>query len=107
MQMVLKDGTTYTLLDNSTALEVIMKCTDLSEFTETIGKLSDENLSEFTINNTKYENRKLAEAKLYFDATGMEAHFVLIPTEAQAIIDAAVARYADKANGYDILTGGV
>lgn len=109
MKITLKDGTTYNGADNSTTQEMIIFVSDVYEFVEVYNKMTDGNLSEYHVGDSVAYGRTLMETKTYKWSDKLEAHFVAIPTEAQAVIDEMGRRAeasADKAEGYDILTGG-
>lgn len=110
MQIILKDGTTYEGAENSTTTEFIIFVADIDAFTTEYKKMTDENLSALTVGDITVQNRTLSETKTYKMNGKLEAHFVVLPTEAQFIIEEMEHRAEenqDKANGYDILTGGI
>lgn len=109
MQIILKDKTTYECADNSTLQEMIIFVPDINEFTSIYNKMTDENLSEYSVGDQTAYGRTLMETKTYKYADKLEGHFVAIPTEAQAIIEGLEQKAEsnqDKADGYDILMGG-
>lgn len=109
MKIVLKDGTEYEGAANSTATEFIVFVSDIDAFAAEYKKMTNENLSALTVGDTTVINRTLHEAKVYTINGQVEAHFVVLPTTEQVIIDemgARVALNADKAQAYDILMGG-
>lgn len=108
MQITLHDGTTYDGADNSTTTELIIFVAGMDDFVAAYNTMTDENLSEFTVGEVTAYNRTLMETKTYKWQGRMEAHFVVLPTEEQALIEQMEARaeaYADKAQAYDILVG--
>lgn len=110
MDIILKDGTTYEGASNSTTTEFIIFVADIDAFAAEYKKMTDENLSRLTVGDTTVVNRTLSETKTYKYADKLEAHFVVLPSEAQTIIEEMEQRAEvnqDKADGYDILTGGI
>lgn len=110
MEIKLKDNTTYQGADNSTLTEMIIFVKNITEFVEVYNNMTDDNLSEYSVGEATAQGRTLTETKTYKYVDSLEAHFVAVPTEAQAIIEEMERKAAvnkDKANGYDILTGGV
>lgn len=108
MNIVLRDGTTYEGADNSTTTELIIFVSDIAGFVGVYNKMTDANLSEFTVGDTTVVGRTLMETKTYKWQDRLESHFVVLPTEEQAIIEemeARVTEYEDKAQAYDILMG--
>lgn len=108
MTITLKDGTTYKGADNSTLQEMIVFVRNIDEFIAAYDKMTDENLSEYSVGGETATGRSLAETKTYKYADRIEAHFVVLPTEAQRVIEemeARAAEYEDKAQAYDILMG--
>ena len=108
MTITLHDGTTFDGADNSTTTELIIFVADMDAFVAAYEKMTDANLSEYTVGEDTVYNRTLMETKTYKWQDAIEAHFVVLPTEEQAIIEQAEARaaqYADKAQAYDILMG--
>lgn len=110
MTITLKDGTTYEGAENSTLTEMIIFVADLNGFVSAYNKMTDDNLSEYSVGEATAKGRTLMETKTYKYVDKLEAHFIVLPTEAQAIIEEMEQRAeanSDKAEGYDILTGGV
>lgn len=108
MQITLHDGTTYEGADNSTTTELIIFVADMTAFMSAYNKMTNENLSEYTVGEDTAYNRTLMETKTYKWQDRIEAHFVVLPTEEQVIIEQMESRatqYADKAQAYDILMG--
>lgn len=109
MKIKLKDGTEYVGASNSTIEELIIFVLNVEEFVDVYNTMTDENLSEFTVGDTTAQNRTLMETKTYKYNNFIEAHFVVLPTEAEILIEASRALAtvnADKAEAFDILMGG-
>lgn len=108
MILTLKDGTSYECTDNSNVTEFAIFVADIDAFVEVFDKMTDENLSSFTLDEEVFAGRTLMETKTYKWQNQLEAHFVTLPTEEQRIIEEIEVRAAqaqDKAEAYDILMG--
>ena len=97
MQIKLKDGTEYEGAANTTPEELIIFAQDMNEFVTVYNTMTDENLSELTIEDTVY-SRRMVETKTYRWLDKVEAHFVTLPVDG--------GEYKDKAEAFDILMGG-
>lgn len=114
--IILKDGTSYEIADNSTVEEIIVFPEDIDALAECWNEMTDENLSEFQIFGVTDTNRTVIETKVYKIPEALEAHFVTALAADKARLDELSAKITvledelqkseDKATAYDILMGG-
>lgn len=111
MNLILKDGTDLVCADNSTVSEIIMFFDTVTSFSGVYSELSEENLSEFTLNNVNHTDRIVTEVSCFPNhlMDYIEAHFKTETSANAARIESLtnqLAQYKDKADAYDILVNG-
>lgn len=116
MKLILNDGSTYTIDNQSTVFDIIMPVTSITEAGQIYEAMHLTNLSRMTIRDDEghdvgyYSNFQLVEMHVKAEGTAYVAEYILeaTGTKTQPTIIETVVKDpidADKADGYDILIG--
>lgn len=118
MKLILNDGSTYTIDNQSNIFHIIIPVTSITEAGQIYETMHLTNLSRLTIRDDEghdvghYTNFKLSEMNVKAEGTAYVAEYILeaVGTKTDPTIIETVVKDpvdADKAEGYDILTGEV
>lgn len=112
----LKDGTEYEVTDNSTIDEFAMVLDSMSDYADIYGGMTDDNLSQVTIEAVTYQDKVLIGTSTSRIGNKIEAHFLTGSTsqrtEIEALmnlvgnLEAQVAESSDKAEAFDYIMNG-
>lgn len=118
MKLLLNDGSTYNIDNQSSIFHIIIPVTSLTEAGQIYEAMHLTNLSRLTIRDDEghdighYTNFQLSEMHVKAEGTAYVAEYILeaVGTKTDPTIIETVVKDpvdADKAEGYDILTGEV
>lgn len=116
IKLRLKDGTEYTVTDNSTIDEFAMVLPSMKDYVDIYDAMTDDNLSDVSIGDETYLDRVLIGTSTSRIGNKIEAHFSTGSTTQRAEIEALesrvvgleaqVAESSDKAEAFDYIMNG-